>query len=144
MARIPILAGNWKMHGTLGEARALARGLVDRVGARSDREVILGPAFTALPVVVETVRGSRIAVAARNMHFGEKGAFTGEISPVMLHDLRVTHVILGHSERRQLFGETDELVHRKVESALEHDLTPIVCVGETLDQRDAGETLAVV
>jgi len=144
MARIPILAGNWKMHGTLGEARALARGLVERVGARGDREVVLGPAFTALPTVVDAVRGSRVAVSAQNMHFEEKGAFTGEVSPLMLRDLGVTHVILGHSERRQLFGETDDLVHSKVESALKHDLTPIVCVGETLDQRDAGETLPVV
>jgi triosephosphate isomerase len=144
MARTPILAGNWKMHGTLGEARALARGLVERVGKRTDREVILGPAFTALPAVVETVAGSRIEVAAQNMHFEKKGAFTGEVSPVMLRDVGATHVILGHSERRQLFGETDDLVHRKVVSALEHDLTPIVCVGETLEERDAGRTLAVV
>jgi triosephosphate isomerase len=144
MARIPILAGNWKMHGTVGEARDLARGLLERVGTRSDREVILGPAFTALPTVVDAVHGSHIAVAAQNMHFEEKGAFTGEVSPLMLRDLGVTHVILGHSERRQLFGETDDLVHRKVVSALKHGLTPIVCVGETLDERDAGQTLAVV
>jgi triosephosphate isomerase len=144
MARIPILAGNWKMHGALGDARALARGLVGRVGARSDREVVLGPAFTALAAVVEVVRGSRIAVSGQNMHYEEKGAFTGEVSPLMLRDAGATHVILGHSERRQLFGETDDLVHRKVLSALQHGLTPIVCVGETLAERDAGETLEVV
>lgn len=144
MARTPILAGNWKMHGTQAEARALACGLVERVGTHTDREVILGPSFTALPAVVEAVRGSRIAVSAQNMHFEDKGAFTGEVSPVMLTDLGVTHVILGHSERRQLFGETDELVRRKVDAALARGLTPIICVGETLAERDAGETLAVV
>jgi triosephosphate isomerase (TIM) len=144
MERKPVLAGNWKMHATLGEARVLVRGLVERVGSRADREVLVAPPFTALAAVVEAARGSRIAVAAQNMHHEEKGAFTGEVSPLMLRDLGVTHVILGHSERRQLFGETDEVVRRKVESALNHDLIPTVCVGETLGERDAGETLTVV
>jgi triosephosphate isomerase len=143
MERTPLLAGNWKMHATVGVARALTRGLVERIGTRTDREVLIAP-FTALQAVVESVRGSRIAVAAQNMHHEEKGAFTGEVSPVMLKDLGVTHVILGHSERRQLFGETDEVVRRKVESALKHDVIPVVCVGETLAERDGGETLAVV
>jgi len=144
MSRTPILAGNWKMHCTIAEATALARGLVERVGSQSDRLVILGPPFTALGAVCDAVRGSRIAVAAQNMHWEEKGAFTGEVSPVMLRDLGVTHVILGHSERRQLFAETDAAVRRKVESAFAHDLVPIVCVGETLAEREAGSTLAVI
>jgi triosephosphate isomerase len=142
MARTPTLAGNWKMHGTIAEAKALAGGLRDRVGARSDRAVILAPPFTALSAVCEVVAGSKIAVAAQDMHWEKKGAFTGEVAPGMLTDLGVSHVIIGHSERRELFGETDATVRRKVDSALATGLTPIVCCGETLAQRDAGETLA--
>ena len=144
MARTPILAGNWKMHGTTAEATALAGGLAKTVGARTDRQVILAPPFTALATVAAAVRGTKIALAAQNMHWQEKGAYTGEVSPLMLRDLGATHVILGHSERRSLFSETDEMVRRKVESALKHDLISIVCVGETLEQRDDGRTIAVV
>lgn len=144
MARKPILAGNWKMHGSTADAKALASGLAARVGQRQDRGVILGPPFTALATALEAVRGTNIIVSAQNMHFEEKGAFTGEVSPTMLQDLGITHVILGHSERRELFGETDELIHKKVASAIAHDLTAILCVGETLEQRDAGDTLKVV
>ena len=144
MARTPILAGNWKMHGTTAEAKALAGGLAGRVGDRSDRGVVLAPPFTALTTVLDAVRGTKIAVAAQNMHWAEKGAFTGEVSPVMLRDLGVTHVILGHSERREIFGETDEVVRKKVEAALAHGLTTILCVGETLAERDANRTLEVV
>jgi triosephosphate isomerase len=144
MERTPLLAGNWKMHATLGEARALVRGLAERVGNRTDREVLVAPPFTALAAVAEAVRGSRILVAAQNMHQEDKGAFTGEISPLMVRDAGATHVVLGHSERRQLFGETDEVVRRKVEAALKHDLIPVVCVGETLAERDADQTFAVV
>jgi len=144
MARTPILAGNWKMHCTTAEAIALATGVARRVGAVTDRVVIVAPPFTALSTVCAAVKGSRIVVAAQNMHWEAKGAFTGEVSPVMLVDLGVTHVILGHSERRQLFAETDAAVRKKLESALAHGLTPIVCVGETLEDREAGATLRVV
>jgi len=145
MARTPILAGNWKMHcGTAAEATALAGGLATRVGHRADRGVILAPPFTALAVARAAVEGTRIAVAAQNMHWADKGAFTGEVSHGMLRDLGVTHVILGHSERREIFGESDEVVRKKVETALANGLVPIVCVGETLAERDAGRTLEVV
>ncbi|MDG2306497.1 MAG: triose-phosphate isomerase [Candidatus Binatia bacterium] len=144
MARKPILAGNWKMHGSNADAKALASGLAANVGNRDDRGVILSPPFTALATTLEAVRGTSIIVAAQNMHFEEKGAFTGEISPTMLQDLGITHVILGHSERREVFGESDELINKKVASALAHDLTAILCVGETLEQRDAGDTIKVI
>lgn len=144
MARKPILAGNWKMHGSTAEAKALAGGLAAKVGARTDRGIILGPPFTALATTAEAVKGTNIIVSAQNMHFEEKGAFTGEISPTMLQDLGITHVILGHSERREIFGEDDDLINKKVASALAHDLTAILCVGETLEHRDAGETIKVI
>jgi triosephosphate isomerase len=144
MARTPILAGNWKMHGTTAEAQALAGGLAARVGALADRSVVLAPPFTALATVSAAVAGTKIVVAAQNMHWADKGAFTGEVSPGMLLDLGVRHVILGHSERREIFGESDEIVRKKVEAALAHGLTTILCVGETLAERDAGRTLEVV
>jgi triosephosphate isomerase len=144
MARTPILAGNWKMHGTTAEAKALAGGLAAHVGGRSDRSVILAPPFTALATVAEAIAGTKIIVAAQNMSWADKGAFTGEVSPGMLADLGVRHVILGHSERREIFGETDEVVRKTVEAALKHGFTSIVCVGETLAERDAGRTLEVV
>ena len=144
MARTPILAGNWKMHCTIAEATTLAGGLASRIGRVSGRRVILAPPFTALGAVRKAVEGSVIEVAAQNMHDQPKGAFTGEVSPSMLLDAGATHVILGHSERRALFGETDEFVRRKLESALVIGLGPILCVGETLAQRDDGRTLAVV
>jgi len=144
MARTPILAGNWKMHGTTAEAKALAGGLAARAGNRTDRGVILAPPFTALATVRAAVDGTRILVAAQNMSWADKGAFTGEVAPGMLLDLGIGHVILGHSERREIFGESDEVVRKKVEAALAHQLTTILCVGETLAERDAGRTLEVV
>lgn len=143
-ARKPILAGNWKMHCLRAEAESLARGIAAGCGDLSDREVVLGPAFTALDVVARAVAGSGIGVAGQNLHFEPKGAFTGEVAADMLRDAGCTHVILGHSERRQLFGETDDGVARKVAAARAAGLVPIVCVGETLAEREAGTTLAVV
>ncbi len=138
-----VLAGNWKMHKTAQEAAALAQAV--RAGvARSRAEVVLAPPFTALHVVAEALRDSGIGLGAQNMHSEREGAFTGEISAGMLRDAGCSHVILGHSERRQLFGETDEGVARKAVAACAQALTPIVCVGETLAERDAGRTLDVI
>ncbi len=141
--RKPIIAGNWKMNKTVGEAvefvRAIRRGLNDIEGG----ERILCPPFTALAAVHEVLAATDIGVGAQNMHWQEKGAFTGEVSPLMLKEL-CQYVILGHSERRAYFGETDEGVNRKIKAALAHGLIAIVCVGETEAQYDAGQTAAVV
>ncbi|MCX8070895.1 MAG: triose-phosphate isomerase [Candidatus Binatia bacterium] len=142
--RTPLIAGNWKMHGLAAEARALAQAMRDGAHGLTDREVVLAPPFTALHVVREVLHGSSIGLAAQNMHWEDRGAFTGEISPPMLVDAGCRYVILGHSERRQFFGENDTTVQRKVHAALRHGLVPIVCVGETLGEREAGRTLDVV
>ncbi|WP_400162394.1 triose-phosphate isomerase [Brevibacillus sp. TJ4] len=141
--RTPILAGNWKMFKTIQEARQFAREA--RAGATADgvQKVICAP-FTALSALAEELQGSQIALGAQNMHFAEQGAYTGEISPAMLVEIGVKYVILGHSERRQYFNETDESVNQKVHAAIKHGLVPIICVGESLEQREAGETEAVV
>ncbi|NMB44929.1 MAG: triose-phosphate isomerase [Firmicutes bacterium] len=132
------------MNKTPEEAAVLCRDLLPRLGALDDREVVLCPPFTALAVVSETIRGTKIALGAQNVFYEESGAYTGETSPVMLKALGVEYVIIGHSERRQYFGETDELVNRKVKAAIQHGLKPIICVGETLDQREAGITESLV
>jgi triosephosphate isomerase len=140
--RRPLIAGNWKMFKTVAEAKALAEEV--RAGAQGGPEVALCPPFTALSAVAEVLRGSPVLLGAQNMHAEDEGAFTGEVSPRMLRDVGCTHVVLGHSERRQLFGETDENVGRKALAAFRHGLTPIVCVGETLAERDGNRTLEVV
>lgn len=141
--RKPVIAGNWKMHKTSAEARAFFRALKAAKETKGVETVICAP-FTALPALVEAAKDSGIGIGAQNMHWEEKGAFTGEISPVMLKDLGVQYVILGHSERRSYFAETDETVNKKVHAAFAHDLIPIVCVGETLEEREAGQTKQVV
>ena len=137
-----MIAGNWKMYKTVAQALALAEDV--RQGATGDVDVVMAPPFTALHAVAQVLKGSRVGLAGQNMHAGAEGAFTGEVSPVMLKDVGCSHVILGHSERRQLFGETDEGVARKTAAALEHGLTPIVCVGETLAERESARTMEVV
>ena len=132
------------MNKTTDEAVALCRALVSRLDVTDDREVVLCPPFTALAAVRETIDGTKIALGAQNMFYEEKGAYTGEISPLMLKALGVEYVIIGHSERRQYFGETDELVNRKVKAAISHGLKPIICVGESLEQREAGVTETLV
>jgi triosephosphate isomerase len=141
--RTPIVAGNWKMNKNVAEAVELVRALRAATTAVEKVEMVVCPPFIALTAVKDALAGSQIAVGAQNMYWEEKGAFTGEISALMLKDL-VTYVIIGHSERRQYFGETDATVNKRVKAALAHGLLPIVCVGETLAQREAGETSAVV
>ena len=141
--RKPIIAGNWKMHLTRPEAEALARQL--RAACDTETvEVVLCPPFTALAAVGQVLHGSRLALGAQNVHWEAQGAFTGEVSAGMLRDLGCRFAIVGHSERRQYFGETDEGVARRAAAALAGQLTPIVCIGETLAQRDANETFKVL
>jgi triosephosphate isomerase len=139
MSRIPIIAGNWKMNKTLVESIALADALCAQLASVTTVDVVLCPPFIALTSVAERLQGSRIAVGAQNMHWADKGAYTGEVAPTMLVGF-ARYVIIGHSERRQYFGETDETVNQKVKAALRHQLIPIVCVGESLAQYDAGQT----
>jgi triosephosphate isomerase len=143
-ARTPLLAGNWKMHGTIPEAVQLAKAVVDGVRDVTDRDVLVAPSFPALAPVAACLAGSRVLLSAQNMHWEDKGAFTGEVSGPMLTAAGCTHVIVGHSERRQLFGDTDEWVARKVAAALRCRLTPVMCVGESLQEREANETWAVI
>jgi triosephosphate isomerase len=143
--RKTIIAGNWKMFKTRKEAAELASAVAAGVKGEKDLpEVVLIPPFTSIESAINNVKGSPVAVGAQNMDWRENGAFTGEVSPVMLTELGVTYVLIGHSERRQFFGETNGTVNNRLKAALEHKLTPIVCVGETLDERESGLTDSVV
>ncbi|MGC8787201.1 MAG: triose-phosphate isomerase family protein, partial [Anaerolineae bacterium] len=141
--RTPIIAGNWKMHKTITEAIALVKEMRQELDEIEGVEKVLCPPFTALSAVAELIRGTQIKLGAQDMYWEDQGAFTGAISPLMLKEL-CQYVIIGHSERRQYFGETDEGVNRKVKAALKHGLTPIICVGENLAQNEAGQTEAIV
>ncbi|EIT87043.1 triosephosphate isomerase [Fictibacillus macauensis ZFHKF-1] len=142
--RKPIIAGNWKMNKTLSEAKAFVAEVKGSIPSRDVVDAVVCAPALFLDALVTDVKGSDLGVGAQNMHAQDSGAFTGEISPVMLKDLGVGYVVLGHSERREYFGETDELVNEKTHAAFNHGLTPIVCVGETLDEREASQTKAVV
>jgi triosephosphate isomerase len=142
--RKPVMAGNWKMHYTVAEALALAEELKRGITRFDDREVVVAPTFTALGAVGKVLSGSPIRLAAQNCHWENQGAYTGEISPPMLKDVGCQYVIAGHSERRQYFRETDREINRKVAALLSHGLTPILCVGETLEERQGGKTMDVL
>ena len=142
--RVPLMAGNWKMYKTSGEGADFVRQLAGELGVANDREVVVAPPFTGLASAVAAARGSSVKVAAQDVFWQAEGAFTGEIAPGMLTDLGVYAVIIGHSERRQFFGETDETVAKKVRAALDNGLLPIVCVGETEAEREAGAMEAVL
>ena len=138
--RSPFVAGNWKMHKTGAEAKAFLEELLPKLGGGSGVDVAICPPFTALASTLHSVRDSGIRVFAQNVHHENEGAFTGEVSPPMLTAMGVTGAIIGHSERRQLFGETDRALALKVPALLAHGLVPILCVGETEEERDAGDT----
>ncbi|MBU9722221.1 MULTISPECIES: triose-phosphate isomerase [Bacillaceae] len=142
--RKPIIAGNWKMNKTKEEALSFVKEVKGSVPSNDKVESVVCSPALFLDALVQEAEGTDLAVGAQNMYFEESGAFTGEISPVALKDLGVSYVIIGHSERRELFGETDETVNQKTHAAFAHRLTPIVCVGETLEEREAGKTTDVV
>jgi len=141
--RKPFIAGNWKMHKTVTEAVALAEGLREALADVESIDLAVCPTATALSAVSETLEGSNIGVGAQNMYWEDAGAYTGEISPPMVKEW-AEFVIIGHSERRKYFGETDETVNKKIKAALAHGLKPIVCIGESLEQNEAGETVDFV
>jgi triosephosphate isomerase len=138
------MAGNWKMHFTVAEAVALAEELKTGISRFDDREVVVAPAFTAIAAVASALAGSPIRLSAQNCYWENQGAYTGEISPPMLRDLGCHYSIVGHSERRQYFGETNESVNRRARALLAGDLAVILCIGETLEEREAGKTLDVL
>ena len=142
--RIPFIAGNWKMFKTVHEAVVFVKELKSLVKDANDVEVVVAPPFTALHAVAEAARNSNIGVAAQDVYWEREGAFTGEVSPGMIQEAGALYVIVGHSERRRLFGETDAIVNRKTLAAIGASLTPIVCVGETLEERERDDTLAVL
>ncbi len=142
--RTPLLAANWKMHKQIAEATAFVATLRPLVAPLTTVDVVIAPPLTALGATITAASGSRIGVAAQNLYFEKQGAFTGEVSASMIRDAGATWVIIGHSERRTLFGDTDEWVHRKVRAAITESLSPIVCIGETLIERERSETLAVL
>ena len=140
MTRIPFIAGNWKMHKTVAEAEQFIQALLPKVAAVDGIEIVICPPFLALQAMVDSARGSQVAVYAQTMHEADSGAFTGEVSAAMLSEIDVHGVVLGHSERRQYFGETDKALQAKVPAALEAGLVPILCVGETEEERERGDT----
>lgn len=144
MDRLPFIAGNWKMNKTVGEALDLVMGLKTSLRGIEGVEVAVAPPFTALFPVAQELKGSAISLASQNLFWEEKGAFTGEISPVMLKEVGCQYAIVGHSERRQYFGETDETVHRKIKAAFHYGLKVIFCIGETLEERERKIAFSVI
>ena len=144
MPRRALIAGNWKMHKTVTDATLLAEQVIAAGRAATDRDILLAPPFTALGAVADAVGHSGIIVAGQNVSWEEEGAFTGEISPLMLKDLGATAAIVGHSERRQIFGETDSMINKRLRGGLDQDLSMILCIGETLEERESGNTLSIL
>jgi len=142
--RKPFIAANWKMYKTPAQAQEYVKNFLPLVADNNRDEIVLCPSATSLAAVIGAVKGTNIAVGAQNMHWAEEGAYTGEISPLMLKAVGATHVVIGHSERRQYFGETDEMVNQKIHAAVRHNLIPIICIGEDLEQREAGKTEEVL
>jgi triosephosphate isomerase len=142
--RIPFIAGNWKMFKTVSETLAFVTDLAAAVNDVKGVQIVVGPPFTAVHAATMAARGSRIEVAAQDLYWEKEGAFTGEVSAHMIKDAGAQYAIVGHSERRQLFGETDVMVNRKVTAAIANGLTPIMCIGETLDERERNETFVVL
>jgi triosephosphate isomerase (TIM) len=142
--RIPFLAANWKMHKTVHEAVVFVKEFRSLVKDMEDVEIVVAPPFTALHAVAEAARNSNVGVAGQNLYWERQGAFTGEVSGEMVREAGAEYVIIGHSERRRLFGDTDEAVNRRLQAALAVRLTPIVCIGETLEERDANQTLDIL
>jgi triosephosphate isomerase len=142
--RRPVITGNWKMYKTAAETRAFFDAFRPLIAASKHCDIVIAPPFTAIAAAVEAARGSAIGIAAQNLHWANEGAFTGEVSAQMVADAGCRSVIIGHSERRQYFGETDESVHRKTKAALEAGLMPIVCVGETLSEREQNLTNSIL
>jgi len=142
--RRPIIAGNWKLHNNLAESEALASGLAKELADVTDIEIVIAPVFTALHKVATCIEGSPISLAAQNCHPETKGAFTGEVSPQLLQDIGCASVILGHSERRQLFGEDNQFINQKVKAVLASGLKAILCIGETLEERENGAMFDVL
>jgi triosephosphate isomerase len=143
-SRRPLIAGNWKLHNTVADSQALAGAIAAHVGDGLACDVVVGPVATSLSAVSQTLEGSAVGLCAQNTHWEDSGAFTGELSPVLILDAGCRYCIVGHSERRQFFGETDAGVRKKVAALLVHKVVPILCVGESLEQREAGQTLDVV
>ncbi len=142
--RRPIIAGNWKLNLTIAESRQLAQQLVDNLTDVTDRDIVIAPVFTALSTVAEVIKQSPVQLAGQNCYPQSSGAFTGEISPEFLADAGCQHIIIGHSERRQLLGETDHFINQKLLKTLEAGLKPILCIGETLEEREAEQMLKVL
>ena len=144
MNRRPLIAGNWKMHTTVQEAQQLASAVVQAAAKVSGREVMIAPPYTALAAVGSLLSGTGVLLGAQNVHWQEEGAFTGEISAAMLKDVGCVMAIVGHSERRQVFGETDVMINRRLSGALQSGLVPVFCIGETLEEREAGRAFSVL
>src|ERR1700677_3847901 len=144
MARKALIAANWKMYKTPAQAKAFVEAFLPLVAGHTRDEIALFPSPVLLPTVIEAAQGSNVAVGAQNIHFAEEGAYTGETSVIQLLAVGGTHTLIGHSERRQYFAETDEIVNKKLHTTLKHDVIPIICIGEVLAEREAGQTESVL